>query len=58
MEEIKQTVKCSYCGSKDTVTVITKKAKYSRSIKVTKCSFCEMQNGIKEVINRSNQAER
>ena len=57
MAEIKQTVKCSYCGSKNTVTVITKQTKYSRSIKVTKCSFCEMQNGINEVLNRSNQAE-
>lgn len=57
MAEIKQTVRCNYCGSKDTVTIITKQTKYSRSIKVTKCSFCEMQNGIKEVLNRPNEAE-
>lgn len=52
MAEIKQQVSCGYCGSKDTVTMITKQTKYSRSIKITKCSFCEMQNGIKEIINR------
>ena len=54
MAEIKQQVDCSYCCAKNTVTIITKQTKYSRSIKVTKCSFCEMQNGIKEVLNRSN----
>jgi len=54
MSEFKQQVNCYYCGTKDSVTVMTKQTKYSRSIKVTKCSFCEMHNGIKEVINRCN----
>ena len=54
MSEIKQQVNCSYCGSKDTVTIITKQTKYSRSIQVKKCSFCEMQNGIKEILHCSN----
>ena len=52
MAEIKKTVDCSYCGSKNTVSVITKQSKYSRSIQVVKCTFCKVQNGIKEVINR------
>ena len=57
MSEFKQQVDCSYCGSKNTVTVITKQSKYSRSIQVVKCTFCKVQNGIKEIFNRSNQAE-
>jgi len=52
MSEIKQKIDCSYCGSKLSVTVVTKQTKYSRSVKVTKCSFCEKQNGIKEILNR------
>ena len=56
MSEFKQKVDCSYCGSKDTVIVITKQSKYSRSIQLVKCTFCKVQNGIKEVLNRSNQA--
>lgn len=52
MSEVRQTVDCSYCGSKDTVTVITKQSKYSRSIQVLKCTFCKAQNGIKEIFNR------
>ena len=55
MSEFKQTVDCSYCGSKDTVTLKTKQSKYSRSIQIVKCVFCKMQNGIKEVLNRSCQ---
>lgn len=54
MTEIKQKIDCSYCGSRNTVTITTKQTKYSRSIKITKCSFCEMQNGLKEVLNRIN----
>jgi hypothetical protein len=57
MAEFKQQVDCSYCGCKKTVTVITKQSKYSRSIQVVKCTFCKGQNGIKEILNRSNQAE-
>jgi RecJ-like exonuclease len=53
MAEIKQNVSCSYCGTKDSVTIITKQTKVSRTIKVTKCSFCKMQNGIKEILSRS-----
>jgi transcription elongation factor Elf1 len=52
MAELKQQVDCSYCGSKNTVTVITKQSKYSRSIQVVKCTFCKKQNGIKEIFNR------
>jgi len=57
MSEFKQQVDCSYCGSKDSVTVITKQTKYSRSIQVVKCTFCKVQNGIKEIFSRSNQAD-
>lgn len=57
MAEIKQQVDCSYCGSKNTVTVITKQSKYSRSIQVVKCTFCKVQNGIKEILSRSSQAD-
>lgn len=57
MAEIKQQVDCSYCGSKNTVTVITKQSKYSRSIQVVKCTFCKVQNGIKEIFSRSNEAD-
>jgi len=56
MSEFKQKVDCSYCGSTNTVTVITKQLKYSRSIQVLKCTLCKVQNGIKEVLNRTNQA--
>lgn len=52
MAETKQTVDCSYCGSKDTVSMITKNSKYSRSIQIVKCTFCKAQNGIKEILNR------
>lgn len=52
MAECTQKVDCSYCGSKNTVSLITKQSKYSRSIKVTKCTFCKNQNGIKEILNR------
>ena len=55
MAEIKQTVDCSYCGSKNTVTVITKQSNYSKSIQVVKCTSCKTQNGIKEIFNRSAQ---
>lgn len=57
MAELKQQVDCSYCGSHNTVTVITKQSKYSRSIQVVKCTFCKVQNGIKEIFNRYNQAD-
>lgn len=52
MAKLKQTVNCSYCGAKDTVTVTTTQSKYSRSIKVCKCSNCKEQNGIMEVLTR------
>ena len=53
MAEIKQTTYCSYCGTNDSVTVITKQSKFSRSIQVSKCLSCKRQNGIKEVLSRS-----
>jgi len=51
MSEFKQNVDCSYCGAKDSVSVITKQSKWSRSISVKKCSNCDKQNGIKAVLN-------
>jgi|DEB19_MinimDraft_2_1074335.scaffolds.fasta_scaffold868660_1 hypothetical protein len=53
MAEITQKVSCGYCGTKESVSVITKQTKFSRSIKVTKCLFCKMQNGLKEILNRN-----
>lgn len=57
MSDFKQKVDCSYCGSKNTVTVITKQSKYSRSISVLKCTFCKVQNGIKEIFSRTAHSE-
>lgn len=51
MSEYKQKVDCSYCGNKNTVNVITKQTKYSRSIKVIRCKICKEQNGIKAILN-------
>ena len=41
-----QKIDCVSCGNKDTVTVVTKQTKYSRSVKVTKCSECNHQAGV------------
>lgn len=54
MAEFKQKVNCSYCGGKNTVSVITKQTRNSRSVKVTKCVECKKQNGIKEILNRND----
>ena len=48
MAEIKQTTKCSYCGTNDSVSVITKQSKFSRSIKVSKCTFCKNKMGLRK----------
>ena len=40
MAEFKQKVDCTYCGYKNTVTVISKQTKHSRTVKVTKCDNC------------------
>jgi len=58
MSEIKQKVNCTYCGNKDTVTIIFKQTQYSRSIKVTKCEHCKRQNGIKAVLNDPSNADK
>ena len=54
MAEIRQKVNCSYCGNKNTVSVITKQTKNSRSIKITKCTECKKQNGVREILNRND----
>lgn len=54
MAEFRQKVDCSYCGEHNTVTMITKQTKHSRSIKVTKCEKCKEQNGIKQILTRKN----
>lgn len=55
MAEIKQKVNCTYCGEKNSVTMVTKQTKYSRSVKITKCEKCKMQNGVKAVLNNQNE---
>lgn len=50
MAEIRQKVNCTYCGDKNSVTMITKQTKYSRSIKVSRCDNCKKQNGIKAIL--------
>lgn len=51
MAEIKQTVDCTYCKEENTVTIVFKQTKESRSVKVSKCSKCKKQNGVKSVLN-------
>ena len=53
MTEIKQKVWCSYCGEHNSVTVITKQTKHSRSVKITNCEKCKKQNGVYEVLTRN-----
>jgi len=53
MSEFTQKTDCSYCGEKNTVSVITKQTRWSRSVKVTKCINCDKQNGVKETLNKS-----
>ena len=57
MAEIRQKVTCSYCGNKNTVSVITKQTRNSRSFKVLKCIKCKKQNDIKEILNRPNKQD-
>jgi len=54
MGSINQKVDCSYCGSINTVEIITKQSRWSRSIQVVKCTFCKKKNGIKEILNRKD----
>jgi len=54
MAEYRQTVDCSYCGFKNTVKVITKQSKYSRTVKVKKCENCNVQSGVKSILNSKN----
>ena len=56
MAEIRQKVNCTYCGERNTVTMITKQTKHSRSIKITKCEKCKMQNGVKAVLTDPTNA--
>lgn len=56
MAEIRQKVNCTYCGERNTVTMITKQTKYSRSIKITKCEKCKQQNGVKAVLTDPTNA--
>ena len=51
MAEFKQTIDCTSCGNKNTVSVITKQTKHSRSVKVTKCNICGHQAGVKATLN-------
>jgi hypothetical protein len=48
MAEVRYQKDCKYCGEKESVNVIMKQTKNSRSLKVMKCSKCKRQNGIKE----------
>jgi hypothetical protein len=54
MAEISQKVTCSYCGNRNGVSVITKQKRNSRSVKITKCTECKRQNGVKEVLCRDD----
>ena len=56
MAEFKQKVNCIYCGDRNTVTIIFKETKYSRSIKVTKCEKCNRQNSLKATLTDPTNA--
>lgn len=56
MAEIRQKVNCTYCGEKDTVSMITKQTKYSRSIKITRCEKCGKQNGVKAILTANTKS--
>lgn len=51
MAEFKQKVNCVACGNKNTVSIITRQTKYSRSVKVMKCTVCNHQAGVKATLN-------
>jgi len=55
MAEFKQMIDCTSCGNKNTVSVITKQTKYSRSVKVTKCNVCGHQAGVKATLNATQR---
>ncbi len=52
MSEVKWKTDCSYCGGKETVNVITKETKYSRTVKVLRCTSCKRQEGVKTVLTK------
>ena len=52
MAGITQTTNCIYCGTKDSVTVITKQTKHSRSVKVMNCTHCKVQNGVYQTLKK------
>jgi len=54
MASFKQYTNCTYCGSKNTVEVITKQSRWSRTVQIMKCKNCNKQNGVKATLNKNN----
>lgn len=51
---LSQDVDCPHCGFKATITLTTKETKYSKSVKVSKCSNCKRQSGVRSILTQFN----